>query len=207
MNFYIENWINSNILVWYRRLTMVLILRFKCKIWSHSWNWYVNSKHSIFNEINCWIMTLISLWLFAFIFYFIEKVFLLSIKPGALECNLHIRILLFIYCLWQACPTPSAQAKWGPWPNFDQPVAWFIMNGIWPTTSIVDTIDGTNRLTIICLSHHMWPSGKNFGHPWSMANSSSLVTLIWCHPDMSETTWTWNSTFSTSEYSFHSDCS
>ena len=58
---------------------------------------------------------------------------------------------------------PAGQMQ--PTENFDRPVAWFTINGIWPEASIVDTIHSTNSLPIICPSHHMWPSWQNFGHP------------------------------------------
>ena len=65
----------------------------------------------------------------------------------------------------QAYPKSGPLAKCGPRPNFDQRVALIIMNGIWPAASIVDTIDSTNRLTIIRSPHHMWPSWQKLWTP------------------------------------------
>ena len=85
-----------------------------------------------------------------------------------------------LFALCQASPKSGLRAKRSPQPNFDWPVTWFIMNGIQPAASIADTIDNTNRLTIICSSHHMWPSWQKLCTPYLDIKIFDTAAQIYC---------------------------
>ena len=86
------------------------------------------------------------------------------LKPVAGQ-HLLLEEQFWMYYFGQACPKSDPRAKCGPRPNFDWPAASFIMNRIRPMASILYTIDNTNRLTIICSSHYMWPSWQKLWTP------------------------------------------
>ena len=82
-----------------------------------------------------------------------------------LLCGLILGMLVREISLQQACPKSGLWVECCPCPNFGWPMASFIMNGMLPVAIIVDIVDNTDRLTIICSSHHMWPSWQKLWTP------------------------------------------